>query len=748
MSDIYDDIERQMIGNPLDQPPAVLAASPPAAARPLISLVMIVKNETVALPACLDSVQGLVDEWVIVDTGSTDGTQDLVRERCGAVHEIPFTNFVDTKNAALALATGQYILFMDADERLLDGHDRLRAAAQAGEVGAVAGRIIEGPLPQIVNTYYRNRLWRNDGSWRFVGPGVHEVVVGDGPVVWEKDVVVYHDHRHRTPESYAARYELYLGLLHAALDQDPHDTRAWFYLARTLRDADRHLEAIEAYESYLTLDSNFRDERWQAAFDIATCWQVHGEYGKAWAALDRAREIDPRRAETECLAGDLHMQLAEWQAAATCYERAAQLPIPTDVVLFLDPQAHVTRPHDQLVICYDKLRDYAAGLRQAVATNLAYPQPQPRVVNNLTFLRVQHDRRWFFWLGRTPEPVTGDLIEKQGVGGVETTYIELPKALAAAGQRVMVACACDAAHVVDGVWFVPYTQPDTWQWFRPQVVVASRDFSAFRGDVTNLVWLQDAWFAEPPAGIWDQAAGVVVSSPWHRSYLAQRAGAAAIAKSAVIPLGIRKAMFAGLETVAKLPRQVIYSSNPDRGLETLRRAWPEICERVPEANLVVTYGWEGLRTWSNDPAWQAQQEQRRTELLAWAEQAGNVRFTGRLRKADLYRELAQSAVCGYSNNFWETFCITALETQAAGTPMVTTALGALPTTLNQDCNILIEGDPFSANYQSAFTDALVDLLLDDARRADYAAQCRAHITQTPCDWTDIARQWLHMLWQL
>jgi len=345
--------------------------------------------------------------------------------------------------------------------------------------------------------------------------------------------------------------------------------------------------------------------------------------------------------------------------------------------------------------------------------------------------------------------VCGDLIERQGVGGVETTYIELPKALAAAGQTVMVACACDQPHVVDDVLFVPYDAPETHAWYQPQIVVGSRDFTAFRTTAQNVIWLQDAWFANPPEGVWGQAQQVIVSSQWHRSYLAQRAGPGVAGKATVIPLGIRKAMFAGLTlTMDKRPRQVIYSSNPDRGLETLVAAWPTICERVPDANLVVTYGWEGLRTWSQDPAWQTQQEERRARLLTWAESAGNVRFTGRLRKADLYREMAASAVCGYPNNFWETFCLTALETQAAGTPMVTTAMGALPTTLNQDCNILIEGNPFGDAYRETFARELSALLLDDERRQTYAAACRQHIERTACDWTDVAQSWLRMIWAL
>ena len=87
-------------------------------------------------------------------------------------HELPFEDFVTTKNKALALATGKYILFMDADERLLSGAEALRAVAEAGEWDAVSGRIIDGPAPdQVVTQYDRLRLWRNDWALAFYRAG-------------------------------------------------------------------------------------------------------------------------------------------------------------------------------------------------------------------------------------------------------------------------------------------------------------------------------------------------------------------------------------------------------------------------------------------------------------------------------------------------------------------------------------------------------------------------------------------------
>ena len=84
---------------------------------------MIVKNEAPVIRRCLDSVRPLVDAWLIVDTGSTDGTQDIIRAALadlpGAVHERPWQDFAHNRSEALDLARSfaSYALIIDADER-------------------------------------------------------------------------------------------------------------------------------------------------------------------------------------------------------------------------------------------------------------------------------------------------------------------------------------------------------------------------------------------------------------------------------------------------------------------------------------------------------------------------------------------------------------------------------------------------------------------------------------------------------
>jgi tetratricopeptide (TPR) repeat protein len=101
--------------------------------RPLLSLCMIVRNEERFLAACLESVQGTVDEIVVADTGSEDATV-AIAERFGArvVRHAWGDHFAEARNAALTAAKGEWMLVLDADERLAPGAGGVMRDAIAG----------------------------------------------------------------------------------------------------------------------------------------------------------------------------------------------------------------------------------------------------------------------------------------------------------------------------------------------------------------------------------------------------------------------------------------------------------------------------------------------------------------------------------------------------------------------------------------------------------------------------------------
>jgi glycosyltransferase involved in cell wall biosynthesis len=106
---------------------------------PRISLCLIARDEEQMLPGRLASVLGAVDEMVVVDTGSTEGTREIARAAGARVYEQPWRgDFSAPRNKAARRATGDFILQLDADERLASGAAEILRAAVAGADWAAA----------------------------------------------------------------------------------------------------------------------------------------------------------------------------------------------------------------------------------------------------------------------------------------------------------------------------------------------------------------------------------------------------------------------------------------------------------------------------------------------------------------------------------------------------------------------------------------------------------------------------------
>lgn len=206
---------------------------------------MIIKDESKVITRCLGTVKPLIDYWVIVDTGSTDNTKEIVKEFMkdipGELHETPWKNFEFNRNDALDKAKGKadYLLIIDADETLF---------------------IPEGfELPPLDKDFYylttkfggteygRVQLIKNDLNWRWVGV-LHEYLNSteaktSGTIEGLRNVVFTDGARSND----AQKFQKDAALLEVALAEDPTNTRHQFYLAQSYRDAGNHQKALENY---------------------------------------------------------------------------------------------------------------------------------------------------------------------------------------------------------------------------------------------------------------------------------------------------------------------------------------------------------------------------------------------------------------------------------------------------------------------------------------------------------------------
>lgn len=708
----------------------------------------MVKNEEGVLERMIDSVKDIIDEFVIVDTGSTDSTKEIIA-KYGKLHEIPFVNYVDTKNECLKLATGEYILYMDADEVLYQGKEVIKEWAEGKEVEALVCKITEGPhenYNQSTMQYDRLRMWKNNGKWRFEGPGVHEVCVGPGPIVTDGRIFVRHDHTDKHPESFGKeKYEMWEQLLRAALDKNSQDARALFYLGRTLVDLNRPLEAILEYIRYLNIPDNlFIDERWQAAYDLGKIYKQLGELEKAIHYFDEAEKIDPRRREHLNEKAHIAFIKQDFEEAAKIYSMAKERIMPS-ISLFLDPSEYQMKTIDQLFLSTWHAKHYKEAESITIEESNMFKHDQ-RILNNLWWCRTKTNMVIFLALGDTPEPVWGGMIDETGVGGVETTYIELGRTMAGLGHDIYLFCNTEKYHVFKDVKYIPYADYTDYIKLNPDVTITSRWFESFNS-VTGkkILWLQDA---NPLEANYDfnVVDKVIVSSQWHKDYLTVLTEhRIPKGKLEIIPLGINKQLFTG--NVKRDPLHVVYSSNPNRGLDILAEMWAELEKEIPGIHLSVLYGWQGLSTWSAEDSWKKEVYEHEQAIYKKFD-GHNVEFLGRVTKKQVANTLMSASLLVYSCNFYETFCLTGLEAQAAGAVVVTSDMGALHTTVNKIGNVLLQGSPLSTAYQKEFISEVKRLLENQKQLALLSGYNSNFVKRLPCDWNDIALLWQHLIWEI
>lgn len=162
-----------------------------------ISLCMIVKNEEKVLARCLDSIVDLMDEIIIVDTGSTDQTKKIARQYTDQVYDFEWVqDFSAARNFAFSKATKEYIYTADADEVLdKENHRRFAELKQVllPEIEMVQmkyGNQLSHGTAYNFDEEYRPKLFRRLREWTWIEP-VHEQVRLD-PVIFDSDIVITH----------------------------------------------------------------------------------------------------------------------------------------------------------------------------------------------------------------------------------------------------------------------------------------------------------------------------------------------------------------------------------------------------------------------------------------------------------------------------------------------------------------------------------------------------------------------------
>jgi glycosyltransferase involved in cell wall biosynthesis len=348
-----------------------------------VTATLIVRDESAFIEDCLRSLVGNVDEIVLVDTGSRDNTVEIARRYPIKLHHFPWCDdFSAARNHALAQASGEWILYIDADERLeIPDHDAFARAISDG--GKVAWQV--RLHPRVGWTAYSElRLFRSDPRIRFHGviherihPDVETVARADRLEIGTCDVRLHHvgyesDQRHKNSRN--------IPLLRDYLARDPDRLFCWWHLGECLRLAGDAEAAVESWSHGIARLRSLEPERRKLGDSILYLSLLklrHDRGANIEGLAAEALALFPNHLALQWICAQLAVERRDLESARPVLERLAAIDADT----FFDPELAYDKAlfrhlsAETLALCYFRGGRFDEAARLYRVAALTAPDP-------------------------------------------------------------------------------------------------------------------------------------------------------------------------------------------------------------------------------------------------------------------------------------------------------------------------------------------------------------------------------------
>ena len=354
-----------------------------------ISLCMIVRDEERVLARCLESIADMVDEIIMVDTGSVDQTKKIASAYTEKIYDFPWINdFAAARNFAFLKATGEYLLWMDADDVFPPSEKRtffdLKEDLEQNPCDVVMmlydGAFDEKGEPSF--SYYRERLIRNCPQAKWQGC-VHEVIVPFGKVRQEE---IHFEHRKEETAYSDRNLKIYEKMLSEGRKLD---AREQFYYGRECYYHGKYEKAAAVFEAFLREPTAWLENKLEAVRFLSYSLQAAGKKEKAFDILLQGLRLAPPTGEHCCDIGRYFYDREEWETAVFWYENALHAEKRTEKGAFVQEECYGYLPCIQLCVCYDRLGDHERAKMYNEMAGVLHPESEAVRKNRGYFLEKE-----------------------------------------------------------------------------------------------------------------------------------------------------------------------------------------------------------------------------------------------------------------------------------------------------------------------------------------------------------------------